>query len=287
MGDLHVLQVVRELRSGDPSPVRVHDVAFEEIEARIVAQTQIVCVSDEAGFPPQEGVHPPEYLRAYGLQTGDKVRELGRIRIPQKSTHGRPRGVNRRSDDGVADVCAESLDIEGIVQERVAEIPRVVGNVEDRVNAKDVGQHEEVKMQPVVSDHEPVIRQPAKRFRLLRDRDPLCAFDRHKRGEEMGDRTRATDPGQKGWNRNDPLALYRCRKEPPVVTYNELQVLYRIVFDYDLESGIALDLRDGIYCYVSTRHAGRYRTVPDTCSTFARRKASSSGTRAPCRQPVS
>jgi hypothetical protein len=153
MGDLHVLQIVPELLSSDPSPVRVHDIPFEEVEARIVAQTQIVRVPDEASIPFEEGIYPPEYLRAYGFQTGDKVKELGRIRIPQKSPNGRPRGVNRRSGDGLADIRAKSLDVEGIVQERVAEIARVVGDVEDRVNAKDVGQYEEVKMKPVVPDH--------------------------------------------------------------------------------------------------------------------------------------
>src|SRR5215203_5099339 len=111
-------------------------------------------------------------------------------------------------------------------------------------------------MQRMVPDHEPVICQPAKCFRLLCYRDPLRAFDRHQRAKEMGNRTRATDPGQKGWNRNDPLAPDRCCKEPPVVTDNELQILDYVVFNIDLEAGVALDLRDGVYCYVSTRHAG-------------------------------
>src|SRR5215203_6587162 len=164
------------------------------------------------------------------------------------------------------------------MQERVAGIVGVVGNVEDRVNAKDVGQHEEVKMQRMVPDHKPVVCQPAKCLRLFRDRDPLCAFDRHQGGKEMGDGTRAADPGQKRWNRNNPPALYRNRKEPPVVTDNELQVPYYIAFDKDLEASAALDLRDGVYCYVSTRHDRRYRTVPDNCSTSARTTAPSSGT---------
>src|ERR671910_602416 len=267
MGDLYVLQVVLELRSGEPSPVRVHNVAFEEIEASIVAQTQIVRVPDEASIPPEEGVYPPEYLRTYGFQASKKIRELCRVWIPEESPHGRPRSVNRRSNDGVADICAEPLDVEGIVQERVADIVWVVRDVEDGVNAKDIRQHEEVEVQPVVPDHEPVIGQPAKRLRLLRYRDPLGALDRHQGGEEMGDRARATDPGQKGWNGNHPLASYSRSKEPAVVADDELQVLYRIVFDQDLEAGIALDLRDGVYRYVSTRHVGRYRTVPKTCST--------------------
>src|ERR671910_3275650 len=148
MGDLYVLQVVLELRSGEPSPVRVHNVAFEEIEASIVAQTQIVRVPDEASIPPEEGVYPPEYLRAYGFQASKKVRELGRIGILQESPHGGPQGVDRSPDDSVADVCTEPLDIEGIVQERVAQIARVVREVEDRVEAKDVWQHEEVEVQP-------------------------------------------------------------------------------------------------------------------------------------------
>src|SRR5829696_6332326 len=103
----------------------------------------------------------------------------------------------------------------------------------------------------------------------------------------MGDGTRATDPGQEGWHGNHPLAPYSRRKEPPVVTDNELQVLYCIVFDNDLEACVALDLRDGVYRYVSRWHAGRYRTVPDTCSTSAKRKAPSSGILVPCRRPLS
>src|SRR5829696_3083736 len=201
MGDLHVLQVVLEHLRRDPSPVRIHDVALEEIEASIVAQTQIVHVPDEASIPPEEGVYPPEYFRAYGFQASKKVRELCRVWIPEESPHGRPRGVDRSPDGGVTDVRAEPLDVEGIVQERVADIARVVGDVEDGVDAEDVWQHEEVEVQPVISDHEPVIRQPAQRFCLLRDLDPLCALDRHKRGEEMGDRTRATDPRQERWYR--------------------------------------------------------------------------------------
>src|ERR671911_324885 len=137
MGDLYVLQVVLELRSGEPSPVRVHDVAFEEIEASIVAQTQIVRVPDEASIPPEEGLYPPEYLRAYGFQASKKVRELCRVWNPEESPHGRPRSMDRSPDGGVANVRAEPLDIEGIVQERVADIVWVVGDVEDRVNAKD------------------------------------------------------------------------------------------------------------------------------------------------------
>src|SRR5215217_9565345 len=103
----------------------------------------------------------------------------------------------------------------------------------------------------------------------------------------MGDRTRATDPGQEGWYRDDPPAPYSRRKEPAVVADDELQVLYHVVFDYNLQACVALDLRNGVYLYASTRHARRYRTVPDTCSTSARRKEPSSGTRAPWRQPVS
>src|SRR5918994_5075147 len=122
-------------------------------------------------------------------------------------------------------------------------------------------------MQPMVPYHEPVICQPAKCFRLLCNRDPLCAFDRHQRVKEMRNRTRATDPGQKGWNRLDPLAP-NCRcKEPPVVPDTKLQILDRFVFDNDLEAGIALDLGDGVYYYISARHAGRFRIVPDTSST--------------------
>ena len=63
----------------------------------------------------------------------------------------------------------------------------------------------------------------------------------------MGNRTGATDPGEKGWNRNDSLAPDRCCKEPPVIRDNKLQILDRLVFDNDLEAGIALDLRDGVY----------------------------------------
>src|SRR5215211_719906 len=266
MGDLHVLQVVLELLRRNLSPVRIHDVALEEIEASIVAQTQIVRVPDEASIPPEEGVYPPEYLRAYVLQTGYELGKLGRVGISQESPHGRPRSMNRSSDGGVADVRAEPLDVEGIVQERVAEIAGVVGDVEDRVDAKDVWQHEEVEVQPVVPNHEPVVRQSAKRLRLLRYCDPLGAFDRHKRGEEMGDGTRATDPREEGWYCDDPLAPDRRRKEPAVVADDELQVLDFFVFDCDLEACVALDLRDGVYRYVSTRHARRHRTVPDTCS---------------------
>src|SRR5215212_573440 len=142
-------------------------------------------------------------------------------------------------------------------------------------------------MQRMIPDHEPVIRQPAKCFRLLRDRDPLCAFNRHQRGKEMGDRTRATDPGQKGWNRNDPLAPYRRCEEPSVVPDDKLQILDYIVFNNDLKPGVAFDLRDGVYYYVSTRHAGRYRTGPGTSSTSVRKTVPSSGIRAPSRQPVS
>src|SRR5215217_2254320 len=259
MGDLHILQVVLELGPGDASSVRVHDVAFEEIEASIVAQTQIVRVPDEASIPLEEGIYPPEYLRAYGFQASNKVRELCRVWIPEESPHGRPRSMDRSSDGGVADIRAEPLDVEGIVQECVAEIARVVGNVEDRVDAKDVWQHEEVEVQPVVPDHQPVIGQPAKRLRLLRDRDPLGAFDRHQGGEEMGDRTRATDPRQEGRYRDDPLAPYSRCKEPAVVADDELQVLNFFVFDQDLEACVALDLRDGVYDYVSRWHAGQYQ----------------------------
>src|SRR5215217_4510268 len=222
MGNLHVLQVVLELLRRDPSSVRVHDVAFEEIEASIVAQTQIVRVPHEASIPLEEGVYPPEHLRAYVLQTSDKVGKLCRIRIPEESSQGRPRGVDRSPNDCVANVCPEPLDIEGIVQECVANIARVVGDVEDGVDAKDVWQHEEVEVQPVIPDHEPVVRQPAKRLRLLRDLDPLGAFDRHQGGEQMGDRTRATDPREEGWYRDDPLAPYSRRKEPAVVADDEL-----------------------------------------------------------------
>src|SRR5215207_123645 len=248
MGDLHVLQVVLELLRRDPSPVRIDNVAFEEIEACIVAQTQIVCVPDEASIPPEEGVYSSEHLRAYVLQTGDKIGELCRIGILEESADGRPRGVNRSPDNSVADLCTETLDLEGIVQERVADIVWVVRDVEDRVNTKDIRQHEEVEVQPVVPDHEPVIGQPAKRLGLLRERDPLGALDRHQGGEEMRDRARATDPGQKGWNRDHAPALYRGREKASVVRDDELQILDLAVFDNDLQAGIALDLRDGVYC---------------------------------------
>src|SRR5215208_171731 len=143
-------------------------------------------------------------------------------------------------------------------------------------------------MQRMIPDHEPVIGQPAKCFRLLRDRDPLCAFNRHQRGKEMGNRTRATDPRQKGWNRNDPFTPYRRCKESPVVPDNELQVLDYIVFNNDLKPGVAFDLCDGAYYYISTRHTtDRYRTGPGTSSTSVRRTAPSSGIPVPSRQPVS
>src|SRR5215218_5493184 len=222
MGNLYVLQVLLELRSSDSFPVRVHNIAFEKIEPPVIAQTQIVRVSDKTRVPLKERIYSSDYLGSYGFQSCNKVGELGLVRVPQESPHGRQRGVNRRSNDGPGDVCTEPLDIEGIVQERVARIVRVIGDIEDRIYAQEIGQHEEVEVQPVVPDHEPVVRQPPKRFRLLRDRNPLCAFDRDQGGEEMGDGTRATDPGQKGWDRNDPLAPDRHCKEPPVVCDNEL-----------------------------------------------------------------
>lgn len=43
-----------------------------------------------------------------------------------------------------------------------------------------------------------------------------------------------------------PMVLDRCCKEAPVVTDSELQVPDYLVFDYDLQAGIALDLRDGV-----------------------------------------
>src|SRR5829696_3298577 len=58
MGDLYVVQVVVEPRAGDPPTVRVDNVAFEKIEARIVAESQIVRVPYEARFPPEEGLDP-------------------------------------------------------------------------------------------------------------------------------------------------------------------------------------------------------------------------------------
>src|SRR5215211_4978410 len=142
-------------------------------------------------------------------------------------------------------------------------------------------------MKRVVPDHEPVVCQPAKRLGLLSDRDPLCALDRHQRRKEVGNRASAADPGQKGWNRSDPLAPDRRCKEPPVVTDNKLKILDYSVFDKDLEAGVALDLRDGVYRYISAMHAGEYRIVPDTSSASAEMTAPSSGIRAPCRRPVS
>src|SRR3712207_5229330 len=140
-------------------------------------------------------------------------------------------------------------------------------------------------MQRMVPDHEPVICQPTKYFRLLCNRDFLCALDRHQGGKEVGNRTGATDPGQKGRNRDKSLAPDRRCKKPPVVRDNELQVLDRFVFDNDLEPGIALNLGDGVYCYISTMHAGRCRTSQGTSSVSAKRTAPSWGIRAPCRQP--
>src|SRR5215203_5010291 len=147
MGDLDVLQVVRELRSIDPSTVRVNDVAFEEIEACLVAQAQVVRVPDEARVPLEEGLYTPDHLGSYGFQTCDEVGELRRVGSPQGAAHGRPRSVYRRSDGGAGDLRAEPLDVEGIVQEGVAGILRVIGDVEDGVHAQNVRKHEEVQVQ--------------------------------------------------------------------------------------------------------------------------------------------
>src|SRR5215207_1171768 len=104
MGDLYVVQVVVEPRAGDPPTVRVDNVAFEKIEARIVAESQIVRVPYEARFPPEESLDPPEYLGSHGLKTRDKVGERRRIWMLQGSPNRRPRGVDCRPDDGVGDV---------------------------------------------------------------------------------------------------------------------------------------------------------------------------------------
>src|SRR5829696_8184652 len=103
----------------------------------------------------------------------------------------------------------------------------------------------------------------------------------------MGYRTRATDPGQKGWNRDEPLAPNRSSKKPPVVADNKLQILDRFAFDNDLEAGVALNLCNGVYYNVSTMHAGGYRIALGTSSASAERTAPSWGIRAPCRQPGS
>src|SRR5215212_9932807 len=168
--------------------------------------------------------------------------------------------------------------------------PRSRGSSEiskDRIQTQNIRQHEKVQVQRVVPDHEPVICQLAKCFGLLRNRDPLCAFDRHQRGKEMRNRTRATDPGQKRRNRNDPLAPNRRCKKPPIVLNDKLQLLDGIVLDSDLEAGIALNLCDGVYSYISTRHAERCRIVAGTSSASGKRTAPSLGIRVPCRQPVS
>src|SRR5215203_2797234 len=222
MGNLYVLQVLLELRSNYSFPVRVHNFAFEKIEPPVVAQTQIVRVSDKTRVPLKERIYSSDYLGSYGFQSCNKVGELSLVRAPRKSPHGRQRGVNRCSNDGPGDVCAEPLDLERIVQERVAGIVQIIGDIEDRIYTQEIGQHEEVQMQRVVPDHEPVVCQPAERSRLLCNRNLLCAFDRDQRGKEMGNRTRATDPGQKRRDRNDPLAPDRHCKESPVICDNKL-----------------------------------------------------------------
>ena len=138
-------------------------------------RAQVVRVPDEARIPLEEGLYPPESPAAVRLPDARSGQGTSPGRESSGIPHGRPRSVDRRSDGGVADVRAEPLDVEGIVQERVAGIARVVGDVEDGVHAKDVRQHEEVQVQRVVPDHEPVVRQPAQRLRLLRDLDPLRA----------------------------------------------------------------------------------------------------------------
>jgi hypothetical protein len=133
--DLHVPQVVREPRSRDASSVRVNDVAFEEIEAYLVAQSEVVRVPDEACIPPEEGLDTPDHLRPYGFQARDEIGDLRRVGDPQETPHSWQRSVYRRSGDGAGYIGAEPLDVEGVVQERVAGVIWNIGNIEDRIQA--------------------------------------------------------------------------------------------------------------------------------------------------------
>src|SRR5215207_5647457 len=73
MGNLYVLQVLLELRSNYSFPVRVHNFAFEKIEPPVVAQTQIVRVSDKTRVPLKERIYSSDYLGSYGFQSCKSV----------------------------------------------------------------------------------------------------------------------------------------------------------------------------------------------------------------------
>ncbi len=158
--------------------------------------------------------------------------ELRLVRVSQEASHGRQWGVDRRVGYGVVLMSVPSRLISKESRRSVwPGVFRVVRDVEDRIHAENVREDEEVQVQRVVPDHEPVVCQPAEGLCLLRDPYPLRVLDRHQGGEEVGHRARAADPGQKRRYGDHPLAPGGHREEPAVVRDLEPQVLDRAVLD--------------------------------------------------------
>ncbi len=142
-----------ELFFRDFTAVGVDDFAFDEIEAIGVSEGQIVGVSGEGGVPVVEEFDAADDLGTDSFETLDQVGELGGIGEFEEAADGGKGGVNGSAGDDGGEVGAELFDVEGVMEELVAEIVMVFGNVENGVDTENIGHGEEIEMEGVVADH--------------------------------------------------------------------------------------------------------------------------------------
>jgi len=199
-----VLEVFGKLALGDAVTLARDDVAVEETEHPVRHEGHVVRLAVEMERLLLEQLDAPQHRGPCGLELLHGLVDPGLVREVQEPAHGRIHGVDRASGDELGEVVPGRLDLEAVVQHLV--LDRIVlVELEERVLPK-CPHREQVQVQRVVADIEPVHREVPEHHRLRARRDAEGVFGRLDGAQDVRVRARAADPGEQLWHGRDRLS---------------------------------------------------------------------------------
>lgn len=128
----------------------------------------------------------------------------------------------------------------------MARIFRIVGDIKDRVNAKDIGHGEEVKVEGMVADHESVVGEAAEDFCLFGELNALGFFDGFEGSKEVGDGASTADAGEERGYADRRFTGDGSGVEAAVVLDFKFQVGDLTIIDNDFQASRAFDFSDSV-----------------------------------------
>src|SRR3990170_248513 len=173
-------------------------------------------------------LNQPDYRRANRLQFGKRLLDSGGLRKMAKSPNHWIRSVHAPSRHQHRQKIAGGLDLKRVVEKLVLN-GIVLVEIQESILAKEVRHREEIKVEGVVADHQPVHRQRPQKQSLRSGGDAKSALAGFDAAKEMGVGTSSADPGHQLGNGDQGLSLDRLSVEALIIHNPEMDFLNFIV----------------------------------------------------------